>query len=515
MVDGERMDINVQNRRITALNSNRNDNKPNILLIHCHDLGTQLGCYGHHIETPHIDSLFDNGIKFDNYFSAAPMCSPSRSSAITGKYPVNHGVMGQAHFGWKLKEGMKTIPMLMNEAGYDTHLFGLQHESTDPAKLGYTHVNKGFPHVRGYAPDVARDVVDFLDSRNHDQPFYANIGFQEVHRWIPTGGYENWVGTEAPNNFRPIYVSQDAKSGYTDKDCILRVSHPEDVNYFRAYTPDEVLPPPYLPDRPGIREDIAEVQDVITCVVDVMVGKILQKLKEKGLEDNTLVIFSTDHGLDMPRTKGTLYDAGLNIALIMRYPRWFKEKGKVFTELLSNVDLLPTLVEIAGLEPPEDIDGKSFLPLITGDPYRTREYIRAEMTWHGKYVPMRAIRTNTYKYIRNFHLREANWIVVPESKAAREVLGKYQMVFCPIEELYDLEHDPYEQVNLASEKTMFSIFLKELHPDQTWPPHPGYVEAIKTFRSQLRNWMELTKDPLLDGPVPTPGYKHIWDEFDE
>jgi len=480
--------------------------KPNIIMIHGHDMGRHFGCYGRGLETPNIDSLAADGVMFTNHFGTAPYCAPSRTSRITGRYPCNHGAMGQTSLGWNMREDIKTLPMCMNEAGYDTWLFGLHHENMrNPAAVGYKH----YEHARtlpgcgngsvveqtginsAEASVVTPKVLDFLDDFDvdNDKPFYVDVGFMEAHTAAPAdGGAYNIKHGLAPQSVFKYTWSDD--------------------NYFREYTPDEVQVPPHLPDLPGLRQDLADLHSMITCVVDTAVGRILDKLRETGLENDTLVIFTTDHGIDMiPLAKGTLYDSGTEVALLMRYPKSFP-KGKVFDQLLSGVDLLPTLTEFVGIDSPADIDGHSFLPLIEERPYTARESIFTENTWHGAYEPMRAIRTEKFKLIRNFRAYRVSYLydrpLARETEIMRLCYGHMQ----PIEELYDLEKDPYEKNNLASTMGFGSYYTGNFTPGD-----PEYFETLNDLRKQLKDHMEETNDPLLKGPVPHPAYEHLWDDM--
>jgi N-sulfoglucosamine sulfohydrolase len=218
-----------------------------------------------------------------------------------------------------------------------------------------------------------------------------------------------------------------------------------------------------------------------------------------------VAIFITDHGIDMPRAKGSLYDPGVEVALIMRYA----ESLAVRHAMLSHVDFLPTIVEIAGGSVPTHLDGRSFLSLIEGRDYREGDEIFFENTWHGFYDPMRGVRTKRFKYIVNFDPEKKYWAV--ESKAAREVLGRVCFGTKPLEEFYDLEKDPHEQENLASDRTMLGLLgAKGGHAGRR-PARAEYAETIRAFRKKLRAHMIETNDPLLRGAVTHPGHERIWD----
>jgi len=407
---------------------------PNILIIICHDLGQQLGCYGDpSLRTHNLDRLAQEGVRFENHFATTPTCSPSRGSIMTGRYPHTNGLIGLAHRGFDLNEGEVTMAHHLKAKGYETHLFGLEHEAREPdiAKLGYEFIHRKKDTPRFRCEVVTPYLLEFLNTRNgkETRPFFAMTGYIETHSPYDYEGYK-----------------------------------PDD--------PKEVFIPPYLPDTPEVRLKMAKFHGSIH-LVDYWVGKILKLLEEKGLGENTWVIFTTDHGIGFPRAKGTLYDPGLKTSLIMRWPKGFAG-GKVYTEILNNLDLLPTILEAIGAPIPENIQGKSFLALLEGRPFQAREEIFAESNYHVTYNPMRAIRTQRFKYIRNFALRPD---LPPPAGIAFQ--GKRASA-----ELYDLKTDPNEMDNLAGK--------------------PEYAQAEKDLEHRLTKWMKETGDPILKGPVPAP-----------
>lgn len=439
------------------------DDRPNIIVITCHDLGRYLGCYGASIETPKIDTLAADGVKFDNYFVTSPQCSPSRGSFFTGRFPHVNGLMGLAHGSWDLHDEERILPQYLDNAGYETHLFGLQHIAQDTDRLEYDYVHSEGNLYPGVSPSVHQvnragtvsDVVcGFLETDRFEEPFFASIGFFELHRLQEDNG----------------------RFGF-------------DAGYYGMDDPDEVQPLAYLPDRRGIRHDLAEMHGMV-YEIDDAVGEICGALDNAGIADDTLVVFTTEHGIAFPRAKGSCYDAGLEAALIMRYPGLENQPDRIDT-LLSGVDVLPTLLELLDLQSDKELNGRSFLPLLTeADEYTERDHIFAEMTWHDMYNPVRAIRTERFKYIRNFwHLPE---VYLPQdtyaSEAGREVRESFGTPARPYRELYDLRNTPQEDENVIHE--------------------PRYVDARTDLEERLREWMELTNDPLLDGPI-VPG------DFDE
>ena len=482
--------------------------RPNIMMIHCHDLGRHLGCYGWDVETPNVDHMAEEGVIFTNHFSTAPNCTPSRCSRVTGLYPTRHG-LGHIDFGWALPPDAKTLPVCLNEAGYDTCLFGLQGEALHPDRLGYKHCEHGYPSAPSHAPDVTQRVLEFLDGVDGSgQPFYADVGFMEVHRHGPAGGWEAWRDPKPPRTFNLRYIHKSEDSSRYIGQMVVPVENPPGP-YARRYSPEEVRPLPYLPDRPGVRQDLADLCEVITNVVDVSVGQILDKLRQRGLDENTVVIFTTDHGLDMPLAKGSLYDSGIGISLIMRYPKRFVA-GARHDDFVSNVDLLPTLVELAGGRPPEDIDGRSFLPLLLGGRYESRTSLYAEIDWHGWYFGLRGIRTPRFKYLRNlFPNPGAYQICSIWTRAGIDMIGHALSGQRPLEELYDLEVDPHEQHNLAPPRLMHDLLGRR----RGWGTQgdPAYADVVTSLSDQLRQHMEEVNDRLLAGPVPHVAQHLAWE----
>ncbi len=405
--------------------------RPNILIVICHDLGQHVGCLGAPIETPSIDALAEDGVLFSNYCCTAAQCSPSRGSIMTGRYP--HKL---AHIGWEIGAQEVTLPMYMNAAGYSTHLFGIQHEHNEAARLGYRHIDESRRDARG----ATELLVNFLDQvRPGDKPFFVSTGIAEPHRPYEREGY--------------------------DRD-----------------DPDALQTLPYLPDRPGIREDLAGLHGLIWRL-DEAVGRIRAKLEKTGLAENTLFIFTTDHGIAMPRAKGTCYDPGLKTILAMRWAGRF-EGGRRQEELLTNCDLLPTLLDLAGAETPDCVEGRSFLGLLDQQDYEPRDDVFAEMTWHDKYNPMRCIRTNEHKYIRNFGDRPLVYLPadIYVAPAGEEMRDEFYATRRPEEELYDLANDPLEMNNLIDD--------------------PDYAEVAERLRKRVADWMAETNDPLLYGDYP-------------
>ncbi|MCC7368664.1 MAG: sulfatase [Chloroflexi bacterium] len=419
---------------------------PNVLVVITHDTGRHLGPYGQRVSTPHLDRLAAEGVLFEQAFCAAPQCSPSRASLLTGLVPHRHGLIGLAHRGFGLAPTVlrRTLPRLLAEAGYRTHLFGFQHEAADPYALGYQQVVQ--PPSTGARPHLCRDVApaaaDFL-ARGPTEPFFAMVGFEETHR--------PFEGTTTP---------------LTD-----------------------VVVPPYLPDTPVVRRDVADLNGAVRAV-DGAVGLLLAALDRSGLAERTLVVFTTDHGIAFPGAKGTLRDPGIEIGLIVRGPGGVLggfRGGRRLPGLVSNVDLFPTLLEVCGVDPPAGTDGVSLLPMARGRTAAVRAEVFAELTYHTAYDPMRAIRTERYAYIRSFAERPLHLPAHVDASPTKELLRErgFFEERRPAEQLFDLQRDPGQGVDLA--------------------PAPSAQDVRHDLAARLHRWMQATDDPLLAGDVPAPG----------
>jgi len=425
----------------------------NLVVVICHDLGQHLGCYGvPDVRSPAIDAFAASGMRFANSFCAAPQCSPSRAALWTGRFPHANGVVGLAHAGFAndLNPGERHLAQILREAGYDTHLFGAQHEARSPERCGYEHT-----HAAGPSGKVARDFAAFLATREENaRPLFAQIGFFEPHRPFPR----------------------------------------EDV---KPLSPGEMTVPAYLPDIPEVREDLADLEASIASA-DRGLGRIVETIRASKIAGNTIVVFTADHGIAFPHAKMTLYDPGIEVALIIAGPGI--QGGAVCQELISNVDVLPTLLDLAGLPLPTNLHGRSFSGLVTDREYTPNERIFAEKTYHTYYDPMRAVRGRRWKLIANFEF--APWQETPpdyrnnakgyvEVANALNVPGEIQ--YHPPFELFDLEKDPYEQHNLAND--------------------PAHQSTRDDLIRALREWMEATDDPLLDGPMEQGAYRRRMEAF--
>lgn len=392
--------------------------RPNILYIHSHDTGRLTSPYGYSAPTPNLQRLASDGILFRQAYCAAPTCSPSRASLLTGECPHSNGMLGLVNRGFSMTTtGYQhhIVHTLQSEAGYYSALIGLQHIAKDPHIIGYDHVEV-IPgnHVENVTPAAVR----FLRSSPR-QPFWLTVGYFETHR-------------------------------------VYRRAGPEDDWRY-------IQPPPPIPDAPASRRDMADFHATVRKL-DWGVGEVLAALEASGLAGNTLVISTTDHGIAFPTMKCNLYDGGMGVHLIMRGPRGFTG-GKVCDAMISHLDLFPTICELLKVAPPAWLQGRSFLPVIQGQTQEINDAVFAEVNYHASYEPKRAVRTKRWKYIRRFEGRLRP--VLPNcddgpSKSYWVENGWAKHSITP-EALYDLLFDPNERNNLAgdpSHRTMLEQMRK-------------------------------------------------------
>lgn len=434
--------------------------RPNIVMFHCHDLGQYLHCYGvKTVRTPNLDAFAAEGVRFARSFCTQPGCSASRASLFTGRYPHNNGVMGLTHsrFGWDLRPDEKHLAQLLKEAGYDTVAVGVIHETrSGPQRCGY---DRHIPQNK-VAQGTKIGIEELRRRIKGGRPFFLYAGFIEPHRLA------------YPKDGGPMSGLTGFPGPHLKPDDSLGV----DV-------------PGYLGDTAGTREELAGLQGAITHV-DEQFGLWMRALQEEGAEKTTLMIVTTDHGIAMPRAKCSVYEPGLQVALILRHAgRKGWHGGIVRNELISNIDVLPTLLEIAGVPVPKNVQGRSFAPLLDGGGYVANAAVYGELTYHGYYDPQRSIRTETHKLIANFSAapsfqdpsqqwRPKSDPMVPENPAS---------AFHPHLELYDLTADPWEHTNLVGQST--------------------HAAVLKELEGRLYRHMVDTDDPLLRGAVTSPQHE--------
>ncbi len=397
------------------------DDRPNILWITIEDWSTDLSCYGTAgMETPHVDKLASQGVRYEYAFTTSPVCSTSRSAMMTG-FHQNYIGAHQHRTSVKkpLTNGVRPIPHLFRDAGYFTALMSKK-----------VDVN--------FLPDKKEELFTGKDwkDRKPGQPFFARITFQDTHR--------KW--NRDPQ--RPIDI----------KDVVL---------------------PPYYPDTPFVRRDWANGLEQMQ-VVDRQVGAILKRLDDEGLSDNTIVFFIGDHGRCHIRGKQFLYDGGIRIPMIMRWPGKV-QAGQVSENLAMSIDICATILEAAGIEAPVPLHGKSLL----GDEFKNRKYIfAARDKMDETHDSMRAIRSKDFKLIHN---------LMPERPWCQ--FNRYKEASYPMLALMNVMHlkgelNPQQAAFFADHKPEFELFdlKKDPHEVNNVADDPSYAETKAELLAKLSDW---------------------------
>ncbi len=412
--------------------------KPNILWITIEDWSPDLSCYGTKgIHTPHVDKLASQGIRFEHAFTTSPVCSTSRSAMMTGFHQNYIGAhQHREHHKQPLPYGIRPIPHLLQDAGYFTAVMSWK-----------TDCN--------FTPNTRSELFMGSDwnERKPGQPFFARITFGGTHR--------KW--NRDPQ--RPIDIA-------------------------------DVELPPYYADTPFVRRDWANGLEQMQ-IVDREVGALLQRLDDEGIADNTIVFFIGDHGRCHIRGKQFLYDGGIRIPMIMRWPGKV-DPGQVNTDLVMSIDICATILEAAGVKPPVPLHGKNLL----SQAVQQRKYVfAARDKMDETHDAMRAIRSKDHKLIVNLmperpwcqynRYKEGAYPVLAEMNVLnlKGKLTPQQATFFastkPAVELFDLRRDPHEVNNVADDPDYANI-KKELAAELAdWRSNVIHDTGVSTeFRAQ-------------------------------
>jgi len=416
---------------------------PNIVWIVSEDNSPLLGCYGDSLAiTPNIDKLAEEGILFENAFSNAPVCAPSRSTMITGMYPTS---LGSQHMRSlvEVPKDVKFFPRYLKEAGYYTTL-RLKRDYNIPKQKG-TWDKDDFWHLE-----------DALKDKNDGQPF-----FMFYNTWM---SHESKIHnrTALPKDFRNTFEND------ADVDATLATFH--------DFDPEKIRLPEYQPDIPEMRDDWAWYYKAIE-MMDYEVGRVLKYLKDQKLMENTIVIYSSDHGGVLGRSKRFDYESGLHIPMVIWFPEKYKHlaakiKGKTTNRIVSFVDMAPTLLSLANIKKPGNMVGSAFLGSYEEKGDTIAYGFRGRMD--ETYDMVRTIRDKKFRYIRNYLPYKPNGqhiIYLWKAKSMKAWEQSYLNGNCNAlqssffeprlpEELYDISNDPDNVYNLANDST-YALQLKQ------------------------------------------------------
>jgi N-sulfoglucosamine sulfohydrolase len=428
--------------------------QPNVLWISFEDTSPRFGCYGDSLaRTPHIDKLASEGMRFQNAFSTAGVCSPSRCAIITGMYAPSIG----AHHH-RTKKPVYT----------DAH--PTPYEVVPPA---YVKLLPEYLRATGYfCTNNAKTDYQF------NAPFTA---------WDENGNHAHWRNRNGDQPFFSVF-----NLGITHESGMWR----DQVELLT--NPDEVKLPPYLPNTDKSRKALALHYDNLEAA-DQMAGGLLRQLEEDGLADNTIVFIWSDHGEGIPRSKRWPYDSGTHVPLIVRWPGQI-EPGTSSEQLVSMIDLAPTVLSLLGSPVPGHFHGQPFM----GPAMCPRDYVYASRDRHDQgYDMVRAVRDSTYRYIRNYHPEKPYFDWVPYGHqhailqemwrlhAQGELQGPAHTLMAdkrPVEELYDCKNDPHEIHNLAADPRYRKVLERMRQEQKDWSKRIGDMGDIPEERMVRMMW---------------------------
>lgn len=440
--------------------------RPNILWITAEDMSATLGCYGdEYATTPHIDGLAKESVRYTHAFATAPVCSPSRSCLITGCYATSLGTH-QMRSAFPIPDFIKGFPSYLREAGYYT---------TNNVKTDYNTANEQKIIEASWHESSAK--AHWRNRPRKDQPFFSIFNLMTSH--------------QSRTMVWPYEQFQKEVQSRLDEDEI--------------HDPAKAPLPPYYPDTPVIRKTLARYYDCVTAM-DKEVGAILAQLEEDGLADNTIVFFYSDHGSGMPRHKRCLYDSGMHVPLLIRFPEQWKhlapkKPGEQTDRLVSFVDFGPTVLSLAEVDMPDYMQGEPFLGKAETKP---REFVFGHRDRVDEVIDCsRSVRTKRYLYIRNYmpHLgwnQPSAWPDQGEIRhefyrlADRDKMTDAQWQFAgptrPAEELYDCQADPMNLNNLLAPdppkfgaQVMLVAMRKELDQHQAARRDVGFIPEAQLW----------------------------------
>ncbi len=458
----------------------RDARTPNILWIVGENFALDLGCYGApNVRTPNLDALADKGVRYTNVFATSPVCAPSRSAFMTGMYQTStdtHNMRSHRDDDYRLPAGVRPLTHWLQDTGYFTaNITHIGDQEVGTGKLDLNFVNEG----------PIYQSKDWSALKKH-QPFFAQI-----------------------NTLEAEYDIYDRKSA--EKSRVKWVGeqwHP------RIATPENVEPPPYYPDHAITRQEWARYLNSVSGM-DTRVGWVLNRLKEEGLDDNTVVIFFADNGRLEPRGIHWCWDSGIHVPMILYWPSDYPppsnyRPGTVNDQVISLLDITATTMAIAGIERPPLMQSRVFLGPHADSP-RTYAFSARDRI-DETVVRIRSVRDQRYHYVRNYtagagfatlnRYKEKCFLIKPlmrRLQAEGKLTGAAAELMKPIprEQLFDTQADPYEVRNLADSseprhhaallrlRAALDTWITETGDCGQWPEPQGVVGP---FEKEMHDW---------------------------
>ncbi len=440
-------------------------NHPNVIVFIGDDISwDDFGCYGNpNAQTPNIDRLAANGLRFTSAFLTASSCSPSRSSIATGRYPHNNGAASELHrpIAWNIPR----FPAALRANGYYTLLSGKNHMTQDKPPAGEKPQPEPFEVVDAGQSEANHgghaNWVKFVQERPRDRPFFFWFASHDAHR--PWDGDMEW----------------------------------DEAAYGPKHDPRFVRVPPFLVDNVETRRDLASYANEVTRY-DHFIGRVVAELERQHVLNDTLIFVLADNGRSFPRAKTRVHDSGMKTALVAHWPAGIKRAGSVSNSLVSSIDLAPTILEVAGAAIPAAVQGRSLRPVFSDPAARVRQYAFSEHNWHDYAANARAVRDGEYLYILNLRpelpwqgpadaVRSPSHVSLQAVRDKGELTPAQKDVFLaprPKEELYRVTADPDQLRNLVNDS--------------------AHAAALHRLREVMTKWRDETgdsapADPSLDG----------------
>ena len=439
---------------------------PNILWITVEDISPDLGCYGDPLaHTPNLDALASKGFRYNNAIANAPVCAPARNAIITGMYPSSLGTLHMRSFSNAMKSSgripadIKLYPEVLRGAGY---------YCTNNDKEDYNF------NLKREIWDESSKTAHWKNRPNKKTPFFSIFNLTMTH--------ESCINSKEKHE----RVTQDLPDH-------LRTN------------PEKIVVPPYYPDTPEVRRLLTRHYDNITTM-DAVVEKLLQEIEEAGESENTIVFFYSDHGTGLPRHKRWLFDTGVKVPFIVYIPEQYKElypaePGSIVDQLISFIDLAPTVIELAGAQIPKSMQGRAFL----GKNLKPeRDYVfLARGRMDERYDIQRGVRSKRFKYLRYYEPKKSfiQYMNTPEGGPLMTELRKAQKKGTlqpegkqlvaptkPTESLFDLSKDPMEFNDLANDPSMREDLIRLRAVHDQWMRQVMDVGLIP--EAIMRNWEE-------------------------
>lgn len=441
----------------------------NVMIISGDDLNfNSLGAFGCTVEdiTPNLDRFASGAIRFTNAHNNTAVCQPCRQSWLTGLYPHNNGAEGLE----PIDEHITTLPGILNQAGYINGILGkeVHHQPTENFFWDFiphkTEIDSTWRKGHSRTPDLFYEYSKrfFELSKEENKPFFFSVNSHDPHRPFAGSAIDSaaWGGNMPP---------------------ISRIYHPEDIQMLG-----------YLPDIPDVRKEVSQYYNTVYRM-DQSIGSVLRALEESGLADNTLVIYTADHGAAFPFAKSQCYLNSTKAPLIIRWPGVTDPGNTTLDHIISGTDLMPTILEAIGLPVPENLDGRSFAPLLLEEAYEENAYVFTSyyQIFARIRFPMRCIQTKEFGYIYNFWsdgelemrgdaMGGITWrAMVKAAESDPHIAERVELYRHRVkEEFYDFKNDPDGYNNLIDD--------------------PAYAGKIEEFREMMLEAMEKYDDPAYE-----------------